>query len=104
MTYRELTMIDVREVLRRWAAGHSNRQIARETGSGRNTVVRYIEAAADVGVTREQAAALSYDVLHQVAQRVQARTLPARSEEWTSVAVHKERISQWLDVKRPLRR
>ena len=33
MTYRELTMIDVREVLRRWAEGHSNRQIARETGA-----------------------------------------------------------------------
>jgi len=32
MTYRELTMMDVKELLRRWAAGHSNRKIARETG------------------------------------------------------------------------
>ncbi len=31
MSYRELTMIDVREVLRRWAAGQSTRKIARET-------------------------------------------------------------------------
>jgi hypothetical protein len=26
MTYRELPMIDVKEVLRRWQAGHSNRE------------------------------------------------------------------------------
>ena len=42
MTYRELTMIDVREVLRRWAAGHSQRKIARETGTDRGTATRYI--------------------------------------------------------------
>jgi hypothetical protein len=29
MSYRELTMMDVREVLRRWAAGQSTRKIAR---------------------------------------------------------------------------
>ena len=37
MTYRELTMMDVKELLRRWAAGHSNRKIARETGTDRGT-------------------------------------------------------------------
>jgi hypothetical protein len=50
MTYRELTMIDVREVLRRWAAGHSNRQIARETGADRDTVGRYVSAAQEAGL------------------------------------------------------
>ncbi len=50
MTYRELTMIDVREVLRRWAAGQSQRQIARETGIDRKTVARYIAAALELGL------------------------------------------------------
>jgi hypothetical protein len=36
--YRELTMMEVREVLRRFGAGHSQRRIGRETGIGRNTV------------------------------------------------------------------
>jgi DNA-binding CsgD family transcriptional regulator len=31
-------MMDVREVLRRWQAGQSARQIARETGFDRKTV------------------------------------------------------------------
>ncbi len=45
MSYRELTMIDVRELLRRWAAGHSDRKIARETGADRKTVGRYTAVA-----------------------------------------------------------
>jgi transposase len=103
MTYRELTMIDVREVLRRWAAGHSNRQIALETGTGRNTVGRYIEAAMEVGIARADAVSLTDEMVHQVARRVQARALPEPSEEWSSVAAHKGRIEQWLEAKRPLR-
>ena len=59
MTYRELTMIDVREVLRRWAAGHSNRQIARETGADRDTVGRYVSAAQEAGLTPATAGTLT---------------------------------------------
>jgi hypothetical protein len=32
MSYRELAMIDVKEVLRRWSAGHGDRKIGREAG------------------------------------------------------------------------
>ena len=41
MAYRELNMMDVKELLRRWSAGHSDRKIARETGTDRKTVSRY---------------------------------------------------------------
>jgi len=34
MSFRELTMIDVREALRRWQAGQSARQMAREGDPG----------------------------------------------------------------------
>jgi transposase len=103
MTYRELTMIDVKEVLRRWAAGHSNRQIARDTGTDRDTVRRYLSAAQEAGVVQSSAATPTDEIVHQVAQRVQARPLPERSHEWSSVAVHKDRIEQWLAAPRPLR-
>ena len=39
MGFRELTMIDVKEVLRRWSAGQSDRRIGREAGADRKTVV-----------------------------------------------------------------
>jgi transposase len=103
MTYRELTMIDVREVLRHWAAGHSNRQIASRTGIDRDTVGRYIKAAKEAGLVESSGDALTDEMVHEVAQRVQGRALPERSQEWTAVAEHRDRIAQWLAAKRPLR-
>jgi hypothetical protein len=40
MSFRELTMIDVREVLRRWQSGQSARQIARSGIADRRAVMR----------------------------------------------------------------
>lgn len=101
MAYRELNMMDVKELLRRWSAGHSDRKIARETGTDRKTVSRYTAVAKRLQLPRERA--LSDEEVHEVAQRVQARPLPQRSAEWLEVAQHRERIVAWLDAKRPLR-
>ena len=86
MTYRELTMIDVREVLRRWSAGQSNRQIARETGTDRDTVGRYINAAKEAGLVPAESHTPSDELVHQVARRVQARSLPERSRSSAPVS------------------
>jgi hypothetical protein len=48
-------MMDVRELARRWAAGHSNRKIAPETGTDRSTTARYIAAAQELEVLRDRA-------------------------------------------------
>ena len=50
MSFRELTMIDVKEVLRRWAAGQSAREMARGGVVSRRTASRYIEAATSLGL------------------------------------------------------
>src|SRR3954462_6187937 len=42
VSFRELTMIEVREVIRRWQAKQSLREVARETGLDRKTVRRYV--------------------------------------------------------------
>ena len=52
MRYRELTMTDAKEVLRRWSAGHEDRKIARETGADRKTIPRYKKAASAAGLER----------------------------------------------------
>jgi predicted DNA-binding transcriptional regulator YafY len=77
MSFRELTMIDVKEVLRRWAAGQSARQMAREGVVSRRTATRYIEAATSLGLTPGDE--LSDERVRGVAQCVQARPLPAVS-------------------------
>ena len=77
-------MIDVREVLRRWAAGHSQRKIARETGTDRGTATRYITIAEQLSLPRDRE--LTEDEIHEVAQRVQARPLPDPSVERKAIA------------------
>ncbi len=53
MAYRELGMVEVREILRRWLDGEGVRAMARAVGMGCKTIAAYIEAAAvAVGVQR----------------------------------------------------
>ena len=101
MPYRELTMIDIKEVLRRWSARQSLHRIARETGVDRKTVRRYVHAAQSCSLP--QGRELTEDEIHEVAQRVQSRPVVDASAEWQSVAVHQKRIEEWLTSKRPLR-
>jgi transposase len=101
MSYRELTMIDVHEILRRWAAGQSTRKIAREASTDRKTVARYIAVITKLGLTCETQ--WTEAVLHEIAQQVQARPLPDPSEERLEIVKHRARIELWLGQKRPLR-
>jgi len=50
MPYRELSMIEVREVLRRYTGGDGLRAIARGTGLDRKTVAKYIRAGTACGL------------------------------------------------------
>ena len=95
MSFRELTMIDVKEVLRRWQAGQSARQMSREGVVGRRTATRYIDAAEAVGLTRE--AELSDEVICAVANRVQERPTPEPSEMRLLLDQHRVRIERWLE-------
>jgi transposase len=51
MAYRELSMIEVQEVLRRYVSGAGLRAIARGTGLDRKTVAKFIRAGRAVGVS-----------------------------------------------------
>jgi transposase len=101
MSYRELTMIDVKEVLRRWQAGQSARQIARDAVVDRKTVARYIATAEKLELPRDRA--LDDGEVHEVAQREQTRALPDPSAERRELEGHRDRIAAWLGAARPLR-
>ena len=53
MAYKEVLRVEIVEVVRRWQAGNSQRNIASGTGLSRDTVRKYLAAAIDVGVSRE---------------------------------------------------
>ncbi len=101
MSFREMTMTEIREVARRWQARQGLRAIARETGVDRKTVRRYAEALEALGVTVETV--LSDELVHEVAQRVQARPEAEESPERATLTLHRQRIAAWLSEKRPLR-
>lgn len=50
MAYRELHMVEIKEVLRLWSRGHGFRTVATRTGVDRKTVRRYVEAARAAGL------------------------------------------------------
>ncbi len=101
MCFRELTMIEVREVLRRWKAKQGQRKTARETGLDRKTVRRYVEALEELGVARD--VELDDALVHRVATLVQAREISAPSTERVQLAEHRDRIKEWVTQKKPLR-
>ena len=53
MAYREVRMMDIDQVIRRWLAGEKIRAIARATGSDRNTVRRIVRLGEEAGIGRQ---------------------------------------------------
>jgi transposase len=101
MSYRELTMIEIREVVRRWQAAQSLRQITRDTALDRKTVRRYIRTAKACGLAR--GGALEDAAIERVVKRVQGRPTVARTEEWRAVEAQRAQIEGWLGGERPLK-
>jgi hypothetical protein len=101
LTYRELTMMEVRDVLRRILAGQRLRDIARRTGVDRKTVRRYAEAA--------RSAALSAEGLHDdallgsIIASVQEREAPPVSTQRAQLCAQRGRIEAWLGGRPPLK-
>ena len=50
MGYRELSRMEIIEVVRRWQIGESQRAIARASGVARETVKKYLHAAEELGL------------------------------------------------------
>lgn len=95
MAFRELMMVDVKEILRRWQQGHPARRMERERVAHRDTVKRYVDAAVSCGVTRETE--LTDEVAGRVAQQVQLRACGDPSEEWRALVERREQLRAWLD-------
>ena len=52
MAFREVSVLQIKELLRRWLNGEGERTIARAAGVARTTARNYIMAALELGVDR----------------------------------------------------
>lgn len=101
MAFRELSMIDVKELLRRWQAGQSARQIAKDRVADRKTASRYIEAAIACGLERN--GPLEEKLIAEIATRVQGRDPVPPSAEWLAFEAQRKCIESWLKGPEALR-
>jgi len=95
MSYREVTMIEVKEVLRLWVAGTPTKRVAAMLGLDPKTVRRYVKVAAGVGLTPGSTPVSEAEVtavlmaLHPASDRPHGKT-------WAQCETERAKIKAWL--------
>jgi len=97
MAFREVTMLEVKEVLTRWLDGEAKKKIARGAGLARNTMRGYIAAAEAEGLAAGQgAAALTEECLGAVMIRLRAGGPREHGESWAVCEARRGFIAEKL--------
>lgn len=97
MAFREVSVTEIREVLRLWLRGEGLRGIAALVAPDRKTVRRYVEAAVAAGLSQgggeEQ---LTDELLGTVVEAVRPSRPRGRGEAWERCDAERDRIKDWL--------
>ena len=97
MAFREVTMLEVKEVLRLWLVGVPKKGIAQQLGFDVKTVRRYLAAAKARGVEQTHGVgALDDELVAAVIDKTQPRTGRPRGEGWAVCEAHREFIERHL--------
>jgi transposase len=100
MAYREVSMVEVKEVLRLWLRGRAIKTINRKQGIARNTVRSYIKAAEKCGLKQRMGeSALTEELLTQVLLQLKGKPQKAHGESWELCEENREFIKKKLDAK-----
>jgi transposase len=98
MAFREVTMLEIKEVLRRWLRRETKSEISRQCGVSRGTVRSYIRAAQEGGLSPGQAeGVLDDEQLAALAARLHPSSGRPRGEGWQRCEEHRKYISKRLD-------
>jgi transposase len=101
MAFREVAVIEVREVLRAWLSGAGLRKVAEQAGVDRKTARRYVEAAQEAGLAREgDAGQLTDELLGQVVEAVRPVRPGGRGAAWETLSVQHAQIEAWVNKDR----
>jgi transposase len=97
MAYREVSVIEVREVLRGWLGGAGLRTVAEQAGVDRKTARRYVQAAEAAGVVRDGG---WEQVTDEMVGAVVAAVRPARPTghggAWQLLEAEQQQITEWV--------
>jgi hypothetical protein len=93
--YREVTMLEVKEVLRLWRDGVPTKRLAAQLGLDPKTVRRYLRAAAAAGV-RATDGAVTDDQVREVLLALAPTGGRQGGDGWAQCATQREAIRRWL--------
>jgi transposase len=97
MAFREVDVIEVREVLRWWLDGVGLRTIAARAGVDRKTARRYVEAAQAAGLSRAAGqSALCDELIGAVIAAVRPARPNGHGAGWEVLAARKHEITKWV--------
>ena len=98
MVYREVSVIEVREALRAWLAGKSERAVAAQAGVDRKTGKRYVTAAVAAGLSREAGEEqLTDELIGQVVSVVRPVRPDGHGQGWAELEARRDQIAGWAE-------
>lgn len=98
MAFREVSVVQIKELLRLWLKGAGERTIAQSVGVDRKTVRRYLEGAKDLGLRRSGGDDQITDVmLGQLVERVRPHRPDGHGDAWRTLLREEARIKAWVD-------
>jgi hypothetical protein len=95
--FREVSVIEIREVLRAWLGGAGLRTVAERAGVDRKTARRYVQAAQASGLERTAGAdAVDDELVGAVVAAVRPARPNGHGQAWEALAAHEEQIKDWI--------
>ncbi len=98
MAFREVSVVQIKEALRRWLRGEGERPIAHGVGVDRKTARRYITAAMELGLDRDGGEEqLTDELIGQLVERVRPHRPDGHGEAWRRLLAEEAQIKAWVD-------
>jgi len=99
VAFREVALIEIREVLRCWLGGGGLRTAGERAGVDRKTARRYVEAAVAAGLARDGGEAqLTDELLGAVVAAVRPARRAGHGRAWELLLAEEARIREWVEA------
>jgi transposase len=98
VAFREVSVVQIREALRRWLRGEGERSIAKGVGVDRKTARRYVAAAMSAGLDRQEGEQqLTDELIGQVFEAVRPHRPDGHGEAWRVLLAEEQQIKKWVE-------
>jgi transposase len=97
MAFREISVVQIKEVLRLWLKGAGERTIAEAVGIDRKTVRRYLARVQELGLDRAgDDRQITDELIGQLVEQVRPHRPDGHGENWRTLLGEEARIKEWV--------